>query len=77
MSKRPAPAPKTLEEALTLFPGATVSARHLNGKWSFLIDSGPRFIYTETRWRPTWQAVFKTIWRAYRTQVDQRDVGRL
>lgn len=66
MGRSPAPNPKTLEEALTLFPGVTASAQHFNGKWRFVLDSDKLFIHDETRWQSTWQAAFHLAWGRYR-----------
>lgn len=67
MSKPLAPEPNTLEEALMMFPGVTVSAHRLKKTWRFRIENDAAFIYDETGWRRAWQGAFRVIWKKYKT----------
>jgi hypothetical protein len=60
------PSPKTIEEALTLFPGVTASAAYFNKAWQFRVESERLFIYDETRRRRAWQSAFRDAWKMYR-----------
>lgn len=57
--------PKTIEDALTLFPHVTVSVRYFRKTWQFRVESEPLFIYEESAWRRTWQAAFQDAWKRY------------
>ncbi len=59
------PNPKTIEDALTLFPHVTVSVRYFRKTWQFRVESEPLFIYEESAWRRTWQAAFQDAWKRY------------
>lgn len=67
------PNPKTIEEALTLFPGVTVSARYFAAAWQFRLESDQLFLFIETPRRRTWQTAFRDAWRRYKN--DSSDWG--
>src|ERR1700756_2932371 len=66
------PKPKTIENALTLFPGVTASARYLAAAWQFRLENEQLFLFATTPRRRKWQTAFRDAWSVYR-RVDLSD----
>jgi hypothetical protein len=66
------PKPKTIENALKLFPGVTASARYFTAAWQFRLENEQLFLFATTPRRRKWQTAFRDAWRVYR-RVDLSD----
>jgi len=72
------PNPKTIEDALTLFPGVTASARYFSAAWQFRLESDQLFVFAETPRRRAWQTAFRDAWRMYgRLIIDDWDLAQI
>jgi hypothetical protein len=66
------PKPKTIENALKLFPGVTANARYFSAAWQFRLECEQLFLFATTPRRRKWQTAFRDAWRVYR-KVDISD----
>jgi hypothetical protein len=63
------PKPKTIEDALRLFPGVTASARYFSAAWQFRLESEYLFLFLVTPRRRKWQTAFADAWRMYKRDL--------